>query len=81
MHTRHRLSPASPKESERRRQLIIEFWSGLYDEGDAGAASWEALGRLRDKVTAALGGRPADISLAGSLTAEAASLLTGPWAS
>jgi len=68
--------PEKPSEYERKRRLIIEFWTALYDDGDAGAATWEALDRLRDRVTTALRKRPPDIRLAESLTARAAMLIT-----
>lgn len=71
------LLSVDPAESERRRQLISEFWTALYNDGDAGAASWEALDRLRDRVTTALRKRPPDIRLADSLTAKAALLMDG----
>jgi len=69
--------PEEPTEYERKHRLIIEFWAALYDEGDAGAATWEALDRLRDRVTTALRMRSPDIRLAESLTARAAMLITG----
>ena len=67
--------PEKPTEYERKHRLIIEFWTTLYDEGDAGAATWEALDRLRDRVTTALREQPPDIRLAESLTARAALLI------
>lgn len=76
MHHRRLLS-VDPTESERRRRLIYEFWTALYNDGDAGAATWEALDRLRDRVTTALRKRPPDIGLAESLTAKASLLMTG----
>ena len=63
--------------SARRSKLIIEFWTALDNEGDTGATNWEALDRLRDRVTTALRKRPPDISLAESLTAKAALLIAG----
>ena len=71
------LSPAEPTEYGRKRRLIYDFWAALYDDGDPGAATWEALDRLRDRVTTALGRRPPDVRLAESLTARAALLITG----
>ena len=72
----HEVLPEKPTEYERKHRLIIEFWTTLYDEGDAGAATWEALDRLRDRVTTALRKRPPDLRLAESLTARAAMLIT-----
>ena len=77
MHQRSELLAEDPTESERRHRLIVEFWQALDDEGDAGATTWEALVRLRDKVTTALLRRPPDIGLAERLTARAALLLAG----
>jgi hypothetical protein len=77
MCTPRELSPEEPTEYDRKHRLIIEFWTALYDEGDAGATTWEALDRLRDRVTTALRKRPPDIRLAESLTARAGLLLTG----
>ena len=71
------LLPLKPTEYERKHRLITEFWTALYDDGDAGATTWEALDRLRDRVTTALGERPPDLGLAESLTARAAMLITG----
>ena len=71
------LLPGEPSELHRRRQLIIEFWTALYNDGDAGAATWEALDRLKGRVTTALRKRPPDIRLADSLTARAALLVAG----
>ncbi len=76
MHLRELLS-VEPTESERRRRLISEFWAALYDDGDAGAATWEALDRLKDRATTALRKRPPDTRLAESLTAKAALLVAG----
>lgn len=76
MHPRGLLS-VNPTESERRRRLVCEFWSALYNDGDAGAATWEALDSLQDRVTTALSKRPPDIRLAESLTAKAALLVAG----
>ncbi len=75
MHRKRALSPEEPTEFERKRRLIIEFWTALYNDGDAGAASWEALDRLSDRVTTALRKRPPDLGLAESLTAKAALLI------
>ncbi len=63
--------------SERRSRLIIEFWTALDNEGDSGATTWEALDRLRGRVTTALRKRPPDVGLADSLTAKAALLIAG----
>lgn len=71
------LLSVEPTESERKRRLIYEFWTALCNDGDAGAATWEALDRLRDRVTTALRKRPPDIGLAESLTAKAALLVAG----
>ena len=77
MHLHRELSPKDPMESERRRRLICEFWHALYDEGDSGATTWEALDRLHNRVTTALRQRPSNLGLAESLTAKAASLIDG----
>lgn len=77
MHHSCELLPKDPIESERRRQLITEFWTALDNEGDSGATTWEALDRIRDRVTTALLRRPPDICLAESLTARAALLING----
>ncbi|MEK6676512.1 MAG: hypothetical protein AABZ47_12780 [Planctomycetota bacterium] len=61
---------------ERRRRLINEFWHALYDGADAGAATWEALDRMNDRVTTALRKRPPDLCLAESLTAKAALMIS-----
>ena len=71
------LLPVNPTESERKQRLICEFWTALYNDGDAGAATWEALDRLRDRVTTALCKAPPDICLAESLTARAALAVDG----
>lgn len=71
------LLPDDPVDTERRRQLILEFWSALYEDGESGAATWEALDRLHERVTTALYRRPPDIGLAESLTAEAMLLIDG----
>jgi hypothetical protein len=75
MGSSYELSPEELSERERKRRLVFEFWTDLYNEGDAGAATWEALDRLRDKVTAALSRRPPNVGLAESLTAKAAMMM------
>lgn len=75
------LLPDEPEEFERRRRLICEFWTALYIDGDAGSTTWEALDRLRDRVTTALRKRPPRLCLAESLTAKAALLVAGHWKS
>jgi type IV secretory pathway ATPase VirB11/archaellum biosynthesis ATPase len=77
MQPQRRLLSAEPTESERKTKLIKEFWTALFDEGDAGATTWEALDRLSERVTTALRQRPPNICLAESLTAEAALLIAG----
>ncbi len=72
-----KLLPDELTQPERQSRLMIEFWTALDNEGDAGATTWEALDRLRDRVTTALRKRPPDISLADSLTAKAALLISG----
>jgi hypothetical protein len=74
------LLSAEPTDVQRRMRSIIDFWTALYQDGDAGATTWEVLDRLRDRVTTALHARPPDIRLAESLTARAASLLSEYWA-
>jgi len=64
-------------EPNRRVELLIEFWTALDNDGDPGGTTWEALDRIRDKVTTALRKRPPDVSLAESLTAKAALLIAG----
>ncbi len=71
------LLPDEPSRSERRTRLIIEFWSSLDNEGETGATTWEALDRLRERVTTALLKRPPDLGLAESVTARAALLMAG----
>lgn len=73
------LLSAEPTDVQRRMKSLIDFWTALYEDGDAGATTWEVLDRLRDKVTSALHARPPDISRAESLTARAASLLSDNW--
>ena len=72
-----KLLPDELTRSERRSKLIFEFWTALDNDGDTGATTWEALDRLRDRVTTALRKRPPDICLADSLTAKAALLIAG----
>lgn len=72
-----KLLPEELTRSERRSKLITEFWTALDNEGDAGATTWEALDRLRGRVTTSLRKRPPDIGLAESLTAKAALLMAG----
>jgi hypothetical protein len=75
------LLPEELSESLHRRKLITEFWDALDCEGDSGAATWEALDRVRERVRTALLQRPPDICLAESLTAEAALMIAGCWRS
>lgn len=76
MRTSNGLLPDEPAEEGWKPELICEFWSALYNDGDAGAATWEALDCIRDRVTAALGKQPPDCSLAESLTAKAALMIS-----
>ena len=71
------LLPDELTRSERRSRLLTEFWTSLDNEGDTGATTWEALDRLRERVTTALLKRPPDFGLAESLTARAALLMAG----
>jgi len=68
--------PSPGETAAYRCSLVRDFWKALDDDGDPGATTWEALDRLRDKVTAALRRRPPDYGLAESLTAKAALLMT-----
>jgi len=77
MHPLRKLLSVKPPEYEWKYRLICEFWTALYDEGDAGATTWEALDRLRDRVTTLLDERPPDLGLAESLTARAALMISG----
>jgi hypothetical protein len=70
------LSPAWPGTDEAWVELIVQSWADI-DAGDAGAASREALDRLRDQVTECLSQSPPDVSRAGSLTVQAFSLMQG----
>lgn len=65
-----------PTDFERKSKLLFEIWTAL-DDGDAGAATREALDRLRDEGTTALAMRPPDICLAESLTAKAMLMIAG----
>lgn len=77
MHPRRKLLPEISQEYQRRYKLIQEFWTALYNGGDSGAATWESLDRICDRVTTALRRRPPDICLAERLTAKAALLING----
>lgn len=75
--TRAELLPAFPLDRERRRLLVIEWWTYLGPEEEAGATDREALEHLRSQVTDALSRDPPDLASAESATALAALLLTG----
>lgn len=77
MHLHRELSSGSNEEYSRRKELIYEFWTHLYSDGDAGAATWEDLDSLRHEVTMVLSERPPNIHQAESLTARAALLISG----
>lgn len=77
MHRPRKLLAEDPLEIQRRRRLINEFWTALYNEGDCGATTWEVLDRIRDRVTTALLKRPPDVRRAESLTAKAMLLIEG----
>jgi hypothetical protein len=70
------LSPALPGTNEALTELIAQSWAEI-EAGDAGAASREALDRLRDQVMECLSQSPPDVDRAGSLTAQAFSLMQG----
>lgn len=72
----HELQP-DPSSEIYRRDLINRFWHDLELDGETGAATWEALTRIREKVTSALARRPPDTALADSLTAKAVLLING----
>lgn len=74
---RRELLPGESPEYEWRLKLINDFWSDLYDGEDSGAATWEALDCLKDRVTMALRSPTPNICLAESITAQAAWMIAG----
>ena len=71
------LLPVEPRHDNERRQRIVDWWLDLSRGGDAGAATWEVLESIQDRVTASICGSPPDIRSAESLTALAFALVSG----
>jgi hypothetical protein len=58
---------------------IVDFWNSLYLGEDAGETTWDELGTLQAQVTDALAADPPNVTLAETLTAYAAALVSGMW--
>ena len=70
-------SPGRRAEDAWRLDQIQWFWQQLFVGEDSGETTWEELRDLHGDVKRAIAEKPADISLAETLTAYAMALMSG----
>ena len=70
-------SPGGGAEDDSRLDQVQWFWQQLFVDEDSGETTWEELRGLHGDVKRAIAVKPADISLAETLTAYAMALMSG----
>ena len=70
-------SPGGRTEDTRRLDQIQWFWQQLLVGEDSGETTWEELRELHGDVKRAIAEKPANLSLAETLTAYALALMSG----